>query len=217
MTVIAMSTQERSGIRIGALQLFWWAFAVRGGLAIVFAGVLRLAADLLGTVFFDPIMLVSISLLLGSYVLGNGVLLGFAAIYARQHHLPVFKVVAAESLFAIVLAGFIAFSLVMTSESLAWLAGLHAFGTGCFQLGMGWRLRSHGRLAGLLGGSGLIALGAAALFLLNRQEPVRTLTVWLSAFELLFGVVLLIFARGLHDYGTSDVSTPAVRRVGVSA
>lgn len=217
MSVIARFDEQRDAGREGELRLFWWAFAVRGGLAVVFAGVLRLAANLLGTVFFDPIMLVSISLLLGSYVLGNGVLLGFASVYARQHHMRVFPVMCAESVFAIVLAGYIGFSLVMTSESLAWLAGLHALGTGCFQIGMGWRLRSQRKLAPILRGSGLTAIGAAVLFLMNRQQEVRVLTIWLSAFELLFGLVVLAFAWALHRDGATDVSTPSGRRVGVSA
>jgi hypothetical protein len=36
------------------------------------------------------------------------------------------------------------------------------------------------------------------IFLLNRYEEVRTLTVWLSGFELIFGVGVLAFAFWLH-------------------
>jgi uncharacterized membrane protein HdeD (DUF308 family) len=212
MTVIGKPKEQLARIGVDDLRMFWWAFAVRGGLAIVFAGVLGLAANLLGTLFFDPIMLVSISLLLGSYVLGNGVLLGTAGIYARQHHRRVWVVMCAESAFAIVLAGFIGFSLMMTSESLAWLAGIHALGTGCFQLGMVWKLRGNHLFVRLLGGSALISFAAAAVFLLNRQEEVRTLTIWLSGFELLFGVVVLVFALALHGGGRAVAATVDVGR-----
>jgi hypothetical protein len=201
MTVIGKPKEQLARIGVDDLRMFWWAFAVRGGLAIVFAGVLGLAANLLGTLFFDPIMLVSISLLLGSYGLGNGVLLGTAGIYARQHHRRVWVVMCAESAFAIVLAGFIGFSLMMTSESLAWLAGIHALGTGCNHL-----------FVRLLGGSALISFSAAAVFLLNRQEEVRTLTIWLSGFELLFGVVVLVFALALHGGGRAVAATVDVGR-----
>ena len=47
----------------------WWFFAVRGGLAVVFAVVLFLASSFLGIFFFDPVTLVYLSLLLGSFVL----------------------------------------------------------------------------------------------------------------------------------------------------
>jgi hypothetical protein len=63
----------------------------------------------------------------------------------------------------------------------------------------------------------LIALVAAALFLMNRDEEVRVLTLWLSGFELLFGAVLLVFARELHQDVPAPVSLAATGRVGVSA
>ncbi len=64
------------------LKMFWWAFAVRGGLALIFAIVLFFASIFLGIFFFDPVTLVYMSLLLGSFVLGNGLLLGSSTFYA---------------------------------------------------------------------------------------------------------------------------------------
>ncbi len=187
---------------------FWWAFALRGGFALVFACVLRMAASLMGTLFFDPVMLVSIALLLGSYVFGNGLLSGVAAIYARHRKLRVWAVMCAEAAFAIVLAGYIGFQLMMTSESIAWLAGLHAFGTAGFGFGMAVTLRSHRLLCGLLCASATVSSVAALVFLLNREQDVRTLTVWLSGFELLFGVLVLGLAWALHH----EVATEAEQR-----
>ncbi len=40
------------------ITLCWWIFAVRGGLAIVFAVVLFLTSIFLGIFFFDPVTLV---------------------------------------------------------------------------------------------------------------------------------------------------------------
>jgi hypothetical protein len=45
------------------LALCWWIFAVRGGLAVVFAVVLFLISIFLGIFFFDPVTLVYLSLL----------------------------------------------------------------------------------------------------------------------------------------------------------
>src|SRR5271155_3393751 len=78
------------------LRLFWWMFAVRGGLAIIFAVVLFLASIFLGIFFFDPVTLVYMSLLLGSFVLGNGLLLGVATGFAVEHHLHFWWVTASE-------------------------------------------------------------------------------------------------------------------------
>src|SRR5580698_6894702 len=101
---------------VAAVRMFWWVFAVRGGLAIVFAIVLFLASSFLGIFFFDPVTLVYMSLLLGSYVLGNGLLLGVAAGFAYEHRLHLWWLTLFESGFALMLAGYIGFSLLMTPE-----------------------------------------------------------------------------------------------------
>ena len=44
------------------ITLCWWIFAVRGGLAIVFAVVLFLTSSFLGIFFFDPVTLVYVIL-----------------------------------------------------------------------------------------------------------------------------------------------------------
>ena len=77
--------------------MFWWTFAVRGGLAVVFAVVLFLASSFLGIFFFDPVTLVYLSLLLGSFVLGNALLLGVAAGYAWDQQLHLWWMTLCES------------------------------------------------------------------------------------------------------------------------
>src|ERR1700753_1062448 len=97
------------------LQLCWWSFAVRGGLAVVFALVLFLASSFLGIFFFDPVTLVYLSLLLGSFVLGNGLLLGVAAFFSWEHRMHVWWVVMAESVFTVLLGVYIGVSLLLTA------------------------------------------------------------------------------------------------------
>src|ERR1700753_2807879 len=109
---------------IQVLQLCWWSFAVRGGLAVVFALVLFLASSFLGIFFFDPVTLVYLSLLLGSVALCHGMLLGVAACFSWEHRMHVWWVVMAESVFAILLGIYIGVSLLLTPQSLAFLAGL---------------------------------------------------------------------------------------------
>ena len=119
-------------------MLFWWVFAVRGGLAVVFAVVLFLASIFLGIFFFDPVTLVYLSLLLGSFVLGNGLLLGVAAGFAYRASFAFWWLMLCESCFALLLGIYIGISLLLTPQSLAFLAGIHACGLGCFQ--GDWRL-----------------------------------------------------------------------------
>ena len=123
------------------LTLCWWIFAVRGGLAVVFAVVLFLTSSFLGIFFFDPVTLVYLSLLLGSFVLSNGLLLGVAAGFAYEHRLHLWWLSLGEGCFALLLGIYIGISLMLTSQSLALLAGIHALGVGCFQIGLAIKLR----------------------------------------------------------------------------
>jgi hypothetical protein len=101
------------------LRTFWWVFALRGGFAVLFAALLAFSRSLLGTIFFDPVLLVFLSLLLGFFVLGNGLILGVAAIYSLEHHLRLWRLLFTECFFAILIGLWIALSLRTTSHSLA--------------------------------------------------------------------------------------------------
>src|SRR5271169_6282814 len=95
------------------LRLCWWSFAVRGGLAIVFAVVLFLASSFLGIFFFDPVTLVYMSLLLGSFVWGNGLLLAVAAGFTFEHHVRLWWLTLSEACFALLLGVYIGISLML--------------------------------------------------------------------------------------------------------
>ena len=120
-----MTTPESTPAR--DLKLFWWTFAVRGGLALIFAAVLFLASIFLGIFFFDPVTLVYLSLLLGSFVLGNGLLLGVAAAFAWEHRLHLWLHMAIECGAAVLFGAYIGVTLMMTAKSLAFLAGLSGY------------------------------------------------------------------------------------------
>jgi hypothetical protein len=85
------------------LRLFWWFFALRGGFAALFACFLLSVGSLLGTIFFDPVMLVFLGLLLGFYVMGNGLLLGVAGGFAAEHRLHIWGLILGECAFAVIL------------------------------------------------------------------------------------------------------------------
>ncbi|ADW71365.1 hypothetical protein AciX9_4415 (plasmid) [Granulicella tundricola MP5ACTX9] len=182
------------------LGMFWWAFAVRGGGAILFAGFLLYSGSFFGTIFFDPIMFVVLALVLGFYILSNGILLGVASGYAAEHQVDIWQFLLAECIFDTALGTYVGLTLLLSSESLAWLAGLHALGTGCFLAALAWKLRANKAYSGLLGVAGFIAFCAGLAFVLYRQAATRTATHWLGGFELFYGVVVFVFAEGLHRH-----------------
>ena len=113
--------------------IFWWVFAVRGGLAVVFAAVLFFASSFLGLFFFDRVTLIYLSLLLGSFVLGNGLLLAVAAGFSFEHQLHLWWLMLCESCFALLLGVYIGISLCsLPNPSLSWPGSTPA-GLGCFQ------------------------------------------------------------------------------------
>jgi uncharacterized membrane protein HdeD (DUF308 family) len=171
------------------LRMFWWTFAVRGSLAIVFAVVLFLASSFLGIFFFDPVTLVYMSLLLGSFVLGNGLLLAVATGFAWEHQFHLWWLTLCESCFELLLGVYIGVSLLMTPRSLAFLAGLHALGNGCFQIALAIRVCRHSAILFLLALAGVISLGVGVLFLTHFNQAARATTQALSGFELFCGVV----------------------------
>lgn len=195
---------------MAGLEMFWWFFAARGGFALLFALLLLSSGSLFGTIFFDPVMYVVLGLLLGFYVLVNGVLLGVAAKVAFKEHPHIAWLLASEGSFAIVLGGYIGFSLMMTKESLALLAGLHAFGVGAFQGILGFKLRRERSYAVLLGCASILGLAAGVWFLTHTGAETSTTAGWLSVFELTYGTIIVLFARALHQsWVSAKVENPS--------
>jgi uncharacterized membrane protein HdeD (DUF308 family) len=180
------------------LTLCWWIFAVRGGLAVVFAVVLFLTSSFLGIFFFDPVTLVYLSLLLGSFVLSNGLLLGVAAGFAYEHRLHLWWLALCEGCFALLLGIYIGISLMLTSQSLALLAGIHALGAGCFQIALAIKLRADRPNLVLLTIAGLVSLCVGMLFLQHFHQAARPTTQTLSGFELFSGMIWSVLAFRLR-------------------
>jgi uncharacterized membrane protein HdeD (DUF308 family) len=180
------------------LRACWWSYAVRGGLAIVFAGVLFFASSFLGIFFFDRVTLVYLSLLLGSFVLGNGLLLGVAAFFSFEHRLHIWWLLLCESGFTILVGVYIGVSFLLTPQSLAFLAGIHALGNGCFQTALAIKLRADRTNLFLLAVAGILSLLVGLFFLTHYNQAPRITTQALSGFELFCGILWMVFAYKLH-------------------
>lgn len=196
----ALAQTEKFEKPMKELGMFWWAFAVRGGGAILFACFLFYSGSFFGTIFFDPIMFVMLALILGFYILSNGILLGVASGFAAEHQVGIWRLLLAECIFDTALGTYVGLTIVLSTESLAWLAGLHALGSGCFLAALAWKLRANKTYAGILGVAGLLAVAAGFAFVLHRGAATRSATHWLGGFELFYGVIIFIFAEGLHRY-----------------
>ena len=180
------------------LRLCWWIFAVRGGLAVVFAVVLFLTSSFLGIFFFDPVTLVYLSLLLGSFVLSNGLLLAVAAGFAYEHRLHLWWLTLGEGCFALLLGIYIGISLMLTSQSLALLAAIHALGGGCFQIALAVKLREDRPNLVLLTVGGLVSLCVGMVFLEHFHQAARPTTLVLSGLELFRGIIWSVLAFRLR-------------------
>ena len=180
------------------LRMCWWSFAVRGALAVVFAVVLFLASSFLGIFFFDPVTLVYMSLLLGSFVLGNGLLLSVAGFFAWEHRMHVWWVVLCEGIFALLLGIYIGVSLLLTPQSFAFLAGLHGVVAGVFQMGLAMKMRGEGPKLINLAFAGILSLAVGIFFLMHYTQPSRVTTQILSGYELFNGFVWILFAYRLR-------------------
>jgi uncharacterized membrane protein HdeD (DUF308 family) len=194
-----MATDRTIEQPVADVRMFWWVFAVRGGLAAVFAIVLFLASSFLGIFFFDPVTLVYMSILLGSYVLGNALLLGIAAGFGFEHHVHLWWLALCESCFALLLGVYIGISLIMTRESLAFLAGIHALGTGCFQAALAVKVRQDRPILLLLGLAGVFSVALGIMFLQHIHQAPRVTTQVLSGYELFCGLSSIVFALRLRS------------------
>ncbi|HTZ57266.1 MAG TPA: hypothetical protein VMB49_04180 [Acidobacteriaceae bacterium] len=187
------------------LRMCWWSFAARGVLAVVFAVVLFLASSFLGIFFFDPVTLVYMSLLLGSFVLSNGLLLGVAAFFSWEHHIHVWWLVLCESVFTVLLGVYIGVSLLLTPQSFAFLAGIHGLGAGCFQIALAMKMRGEGPRLIHLAFAGLISLGVGIGFLTHYNLAPRITTQILSGYELFAGIVWIVFAARLRGKSATSL------------
>lgn len=174
---------------LDALAKNWWALAIRGLVAILFG---------LLTFFVPGITLVTLVLLFGAYALVDGVFNVLAFFRAAGHHWA-FLV---EGIIGI-LAGILTFAWpAITAIALLYLIAFWAIFTGVFEIIASIRLRKAiqnewllllmGALSVLFGGMILFAPGIGAL----------AIVLWIGAYALVFGVILLALAFRLRGHRT---------------
>ena len=174
--------------RSAMLASNWWAVALRGVVALLFAA----------AAFLLPFAaLTSLGLLLSFYLLVDGTLAIVSGVRAAAHYrrwgLPVFEGVVT------LLAGVAAFLVPgLTLLLLVTLLGVWSVVSGVLMLVAAFRLHgSHGRW--LLALSGAVSIVWGLLLYVSPVAGALVLGWWRGGYALVFGVVLLVFAARLRS------------------
>jgi uncharacterized membrane protein HdeD (DUF308 family) len=166
----------------------WWALAIRGVAALLFA---------LLTLLKPGITLVFLVLLFGMYALADGVFNLVAAFGSPRHHWALLL----EAIVSIV-AGTLAFLRPgLTTFALLYLIACWAIFTGVLEIVTGFRLRKvvANEWAAILLGIASLLFGILILF--APGPAALAIVVWIGAYAMVFGIIMLVFAFRLRGIG----------------
>jgi uncharacterized membrane protein HdeD (DUF308 family) len=178
----------------------WWAFALRGVLAILFG---------LGAFVFPGVTLAAVVMVFGAYVLVDGIFAVIAAVRSAERHQR-WGMLLLEGALGIV-AGLITFFWPgVTALTLVMLVAVWAIITGILEIVAAIRLRKEIQNEWLLGIAGVLSVLLGVLLI---AQPGAGLIVWvwmMGAYALIFGIVLVALAlrlRGLRPRFTHSATT----------
>lgn len=183
--------EARIELDVAALAKNWWVLALRGVLAIVF-GVL--AALMPGITLF------ALVLLFGSYAIVDG---GFAVVAAirRQGTDGPSWALLLEGVIGIA-AGVVTFVFPgLSALALVYLIGAWAIVTGVLEIFAAVRLRRQIQGEWWLVATGVLSIIFGGLILVRPGAGALALVLWIGAYAIVFGILLLALAfrlRSLH-------------------
>jgi uncharacterized membrane protein HdeD (DUF308 family) len=163
----------------------WWALALRGFAAVLFG---------LLTFFLPGITLVTLVLLFGAYALVDGIfnVIAFIRVASHQWALLVEGVIG-------ILAGVLTFAWPsITALVLLYLIAFWAILTGIFEIVAGIRLRKVATNEWLLLVVGILSFLFGLLILFAPGAGALAIVLWIGAYALVFGVILLALAFRLR-------------------
>jgi len=166
----------------------WWAVGLRGLLGILFGLICLLTPGIAVGVFV---------ILFSAYMLIDGMFAIISGIKAARNG-ERWGLLILEGIVDIA-AGVIAFLWpLITLVALTWLIAIWAIVSGALMLGAAFTLNiDHGRWWLALGGIASVIFGI--LLVIEPLVGAVVLTMWIGAYALVFGVVLLILAFQLHS------------------
>jgi uncharacterized membrane protein HdeD (DUF308 family) len=165
----------------------WWALALRGLVAVLFGSL---------TFFLPGLTLVTLVLLFGAYAMVDGVFNVIAFFRVASHHwaLLIEGVVG-------IFVGVLTFAWpAITAFVLLYLIAFWAILTGIFEVVAGIRLRKTIANEWLLLLMGFLSLLFGLLILFAPGTGALAIVLWIGAYALVFGVVLLVLAFRLRGH-----------------
>jgi uncharacterized membrane protein HdeD (DUF308 family) len=176
----------------------WWAIVLRGVFAIVF-GVLTMA--------IPGATLIALIVLFGIYALFEGALNIVAAVRGMRGG-ERWGALLVEGLVSIA-AGTVTFLWPgLTAIALVYVIGVWALVTGVFEISAAVRLRKQIHGEWLLALSGVASLVFGVLLMAAPPLGALALVLWIGAYAILFGVLLVALGIRVHSWSTHDTMHP---------
>jgi uncharacterized membrane protein HdeD (DUF308 family) len=192
-------------VDIGTLARNWWVVLVRGLAAIAF-GIVTLLAPALSLGF--------LVILFGAYAFADGTL-SIASFFLRREQSEPRWILLLSGLTGIV-AGLVTFFWPgITAVALYFLIAAWALVTGVFELVAAIRLRKAIRDEWLLGLAGVASMGLGILLLLLPGAGLLALVLWIGAYAIVYGGLLIALAFRLKSWAKSHEETPISAARGV--
>lgn len=170
----------------------WWALVVRGLLAIIF-GIL--------TFLWPGMTLLVLTLLFGAYALLDGIFAITAAIRGSEPGAH-WWVLVLEGIAGILAAAAAVLVPGITLLFLVLLVGGWAIVTGALEIAAAVRLRRHVHGEWLLGLAGVASIVLGILLFLAPAAGALVLALWIGAYAIVFGVILVALGFRLRHHPT---------------
>jgi uncharacterized membrane protein HdeD (DUF308 family) len=170
----------------------WWTFVVRGIAAILF-GVL--------TFLWPGITLTALVLLFGAYALLDGVLSIVAAVSKERRER--WWTLVLQGVFGILAAGVTVVFPGIAALALLYVIAAWAIVTGAFAVAAAIRLRKSLEREWLLALGGVLSIVFGLLLMLFPGTGALALVLWIGAYMLVAGSVLVVLGLKLRTWGRS--------------
>ena len=171
----------------------WWVVLFRGLAGIIFG---------LITLFAPDISLTALVLVFGAYALADGVLAMISAIRWRGET-DRWWVILLEGLAGVAAGVITLFWPGITALTLLYMIAAWALLTGALEIAAAIRLRKVIAGEWLLVLSGIASIVFAALLALFPAAGALALVLWIGAYAVVFGALLIVFAFRLRSWGRS--------------
>lgn len=176
-------------IAVDTLSRNWWAVLLRGVAGVLFGIATFLAPD---------ISLAALVLLFGAYAFVDGVF-GVASAVRRRDTSDNWWLLLLEGLVGVAVGVLTVVWPGITALALLFLIATWALITGALELGAAIRLRKAINNEWLLALSGLASIVFGALLLLFPAAGALAVVLWIGAYALIIGVLLIALGIRLHS------------------